>query len=163
MTTIDTLSQPRTTPWATFVARARPLIATEATTDLFIARWLTALVLFPHGAQKVFGLFGGYGWTATYGALTSSYGLPGPIAIAVMLLELIAPIALALGLFTRGAALTIAGLMVGAATYHFEHGFFMNWFGQQAGEGYQFHVAYIAALIPLIARGGGRWSVDRSL
>ncbi len=109
------------------------------------------------------GWFGGYGWTPTYEALTGSYGLPGVVAAVVMVLELLAPVALALGLGTRVAAAAIAALMIGAATFHVEHGFFMNWFGHQAGEGFQFHVAYVASLIPLITLGGGRFSVDAEL
>ena len=162
MTMTSTATLP-VSPKARSTSITASLLATESRYDLLIARLIAAAVLLPHGAQKVFGVWGGFGWSATYGALTDSYGLPGVIAFAVIILELVAPIALALGLFSRAAALSIAVVMAGAATFHFEHGFFMNWFGAQAGEGFQFHLLYIGALVPLIVGGGGRFAIDSLL
>jgi putative oxidoreductase len=51
--------------------------------------------------------------------------------------------------------------MVGAiAMVHWEHGFFMNWMGRQAGEGFEYHLLVIGMMLALAVLGGGRWSVD---
>jgi putative oxidoreductase len=52
--------------------------------------------------------------------------------------------------------------MLGAITMvHLPHGFFMNWGGQQQGEGYEYHLLVIGIAAALLITGGGRWSVDR--
>ena len=68
------------------------------------------------------------------------------------------------GLGTRAVALGFVGLMLGAiATVHAEHGFFMNWYGAQAGEGFEYHLLMIGAALALVLSGGGRWSLDGRL
>ena len=120
--------------------------------------------MFPHGAQKALGWFGGHGWSGTMGFLTETIGLPSVAAAGVILLELVGPILLLLGLATRPVAAGFIGLMVGAiATVHAQHGFFMNWFGAQAGEGFEYHLLLIGAALALVLTGGGRWSLDGRL
>ena len=147
---------------------ATGLFARVLTTDSSLAplalRLTLALVMFPHGAQKALGWFGGYGWTGTMGFLTGTVGLPSPVAALVILLEFLGPIALLAGLGTRAVALGFVGIMLGAiTTVHAEHGFFMNWFGGQKGEGYEYHLLVIGAAVGLLLAGGGRWSLDGKL
>jgi putative oxidoreductase len=67
-----------------------------------------------------------------------------------------------LGLGVRPIALGFIGLMVGAiATVHAPFGFFMNWSGAQAGEGFEFHLLLIALALGLVVQGAGRLSLDR--
>lgn len=129
-----------------------------------ILRVALALVLFPHGAQKLLGWFGGYGWSGTMGFLTGKIGLPAPIAALVILIESLGPVFLLLGLLTRPVALGVIAIMLGAiATVHAPNGFFMNWSGAQAGEGFEYHLLVIAMALVLLVSGGGSLSADRRL
>lgn len=129
-----------------------------------VLRLVLAVVIFPHGAQKVLGWFGGYGWDGTMGYLTGTIGLPTAIAALVILIEFLGPIALLLGLCTRLAALGIIAVMVGAVrTVHQANGFFMNWSGKQAGEGFEYHLLAIAIGVALLLLGAGALSVDRKI
>jgi putative oxidoreductase len=129
-----------------------------------ILRLGLALVLFPHGAQKLLGWFGGYGWSGTMGFLTGKIGLPVPVAALVILIESVGPLFLLLGLLTRPVALGVVALMLGAiATVHAPNGFFMNWSGAQAGEGFEYHLLVIAMALVLLVSGGGALSADGRL
>ena len=140
------------------------LLATRPNLTPAVLRIVLALVMLPHGAQKLLGWFGGYGWSGTMGFLTQNIGMPAPFAAGVILLEFFGPLLLIAGLGTRAVALGFAGLMLGAiATVHGEHGFFMNWSGAQAGEGFEYHLLVIGICIALVVSGGGRWSLDRRL
>ncbi len=69
-----------------------------------------------------------------------------------------------MGAGTRLAAAGIGAVMLGAiATVHAEHGFFMNWFGNQKGEGFEYHLLALAMAFALIVRGGGKASIDRRI
>lgn len=139
-----------------------PLLATGDDGAATILRLTLALVFFPHGAQKLLGWFGGPGFAGEMEILTGMVGLPVIVALLVILIEFFAPIALAAGFLTRPAALGIGAVMVGAVSVeHFRHGFFMNWFGQQAGEGFEYHLLVIGIVLALLVKGGGALSVDR--
>ena len=126
-------------------------------------RLVLAAVIFPHGAQKVLGWWGGQGFSGTIDGM-SQMGLPAVLVVLVMIAEFFGSIGLALGLLTRLAALGIACVMAGAiALVHWDVGFFMNWTGQQAGEGFEYHLLALALAIPLIIRGGGLYSLDRGI
>ena len=141
-----------------------PLVATNDDAGPVILRLTLALVFFPHGAQKLLGWFGGFGFSGTMDYLTGAVGLPAVIALLVILIEFFGPIALALGFFTRAAALGIGAVMVGAiATQHWQHGFFMNWTGQQAGEGFEYHLLVLGIVLVLLLKGSGALSLDRLL
>ena len=128
---------------------------------LFVLRLTVAVVLFPHGAQKVLGWFGGYGASATIGAFPTHLHLPAWIAVFVMCAEFLGTIFLVLGFLTRLSALAIAADMAGAvAVVHGANGWFMNWSGQQKGEGVEFFVALIGSALALVLTGAGRWSLD---
>ncbi|MFT7676603.1 MAG: putative oxidoreductase [Planctomycetota bacterium] len=138
-----------------------PLLRTRNELAPVALRLTLALVMLPHGAQKALGLFGGYGWTGTMGFLTESVGLPSPLAAGIILFELIGPLLLLLGLGTRLVSLGFVGLMLGAvATVHAQYGFFMNWGGSQAGEGFEYHLLMIGSALALALVGAGRWSMD---
>ncbi len=118
-------------------------------------------VMLPHGAQKVLGAFHGYGFAGTMNYFTGTIGLPVPLAAFVIFLEAVGAVALVLGIFTRAAAVGIGIVMLGAIfTVHAPNGFFMNWFGNQAGEGYEYHLLVLAMVAALVLGGGGRGSVD---
>jgi putative oxidoreductase len=128
---------------------------------LFVQRVVLALVMLPHGAQKLLGWFGGYGFSGTMGFFTDTMHIPAPIALLVILGESIGAVMLALGLGTRLSAFGISAIMAGAIlTSHAQHGFFMNWFGNQQGEGIEFHLLALALGVPLLIWGGGRYAMD---
>ncbi len=140
----------------------RGLLSTSGSIAPTIARLALGVVMFPHGAQKLLGLFGGYGWSGTMGAFTSM-GLPAPVVAALILVEYFASLALIVGALTRLAAIGIATIQVGAIVLvHAKLGFFMNWSGNKAGEGYEFHLLAIALALVCFISGGGAASIDRA-
>ena len=123
-------------------------------------RLTLAVVMFAHGAQKTLGWFGGYGLRGTLDSLRKS-GVPSPVALLAIMAEFLGPLGLAAGLLTRVAALGIAAVMLGAIlTVHRQHGFFMNWYGSQQGEGFEYHVLAIGLAVALVLNGAGAWSLD---
>ena len=137
---------------------------TSGTWTPLILRLTLAVVFFPHGAQKVFGWFGGYGFTGTMGFFTGKMGLPYVIALLPVLTEFLAPFALVAGLATRIAALaTGVNMLVAVLMVHLANGFFMNWYGNQKGEGFEYHLLVIGIAIALVVQGGGRLSVDAAI
>lgn len=139
----------------------KTLFTTNPNIGFSIARLTLGLVLFPHGAQKLLGLFGGNGYTATVDFFTSQMGLPGIIAFSIIIIEFFGSISLILGLIGRFWALSIAGMFLGIIyTTQFEHGFFMNWYGDQAGEGFEYSLLVIGLALTIVVNGSGKWSVD---
>ncbi|WP_269524112.1 DoxX family protein [Coraliomargarita parva] len=123
-----------------------------------------ATVLFPHGAQKLLGWFGGYGFSGTMGFLTGTMNLPWIVAFSVILVEFFAPVLLVLGLFTRTAAIAIGAVMTGAMLMvHAQNGFFMNWFGNQAGEGIEYFLLILGLVAGIAINGAGKWALDAKL
>ncbi|HVH45958.1 MAG TPA: DoxX family protein [Labilithrix sp.] len=140
------------------------LVATEARSSLAIARLSLGLVILPHALQKTFGWFGGPGFSGAYDAFTTKMGIPAPLAFLAIAAELLGSLALILGFLTRVGAAAIIAVMLGAiALVHLPHGFFMNWFGQGAGEGFEYHLLAIALGLVCLLDGGGKVSVDRAL
>lgn len=126
-----------------------------------ILRVVLGGVIFAHGAQKLLGWFGGFGFEGTMGFFTQKMGLPWLIAFLVIIGESIGSLGLVAGLFTRFTAASFVVIMLGAiATVHLPQGFFMNWFGQQQGEGFEYHLLVIAMSVVLLIIGGGKWSLD---
>ena len=139
------------------------LLQTEGSVTVLLLRLTLAVVIFPHGAQKVLGWFGGPGFTATLQSFTSA-GIPSVLALLAIAAEFLGPLGLVLGLLTRLAAFGIACVMlVAIATVHWTQGFFMNWAGTQPGEGFEYHLLVLGITIALMILGGGTWSVDRVL
>ena len=139
------------------------LLQTDGSIVPLVLRLTLAIVMFPHGAQKALGWFGGQGLSGTLGFFRS-VGIPTPLALLVVAAEFLGSIGLAFGLLTRLAAFGILCVMVGAiVTTHLPHGFFMNWFGTQKGEGYEYHLLAIGIALALIISGAGAWSLDAAL
>jgi len=135
-------------------------LQTDRSWILLLQRIALGGVVLPHGLQKAFGWFGGGGIDGTL-AFFDTLGVPGPLGALVILAESAGALALIAGLFTRLAAAGVLATMLGAILLvHLPHGFFMNWFGAKAGEGYELHLLAIALAIPLVLRGGGLGSAD---
>lgn len=141
----------------------KTLAATDSSPAQFLIRLALGVVIFPHGAQKVFGWFGGPGYAATVTAF-SALGFPFWAIILLMVTEVCGSLLLVLGLFTRVWALAIGtAIAICLKMNHLQHGFFMNWFGQQQGEGYEYHILVLGIALALVLRGGGMLSMDRVL
>ena len=142
---------------------ARTIATSPAAGPLFI-RWALAITIFPHGAQKLLGWWGGYGFEGTMNFFTQQMGIPYLFALGAILVEFFAPLLLVAGIATRYAALSV-GIVLGVAAIMVQlpNGFFMNWLGNQAGEGIQFTLLYLGGVASLLASGGGRWSVDSEI
>ena len=140
------------------------IVRTEPRYAALIARLILAMVMFPHGAQKLLGSFGGSGFSSSLEHLVEDYGVWPVFAFLTILVEFFGPLALAIGFLTRIAALGIGAVMVGAAVLvHLPYGFFMNWFGKAGGEGFEYHILVLGLVAVLLIEGGGLLSVDRFL
>jgi len=142
----------------------RKFFATDNDFSLLVLRLGLGIVILPHGLQKTLGLFGGYGFAGTYSYFTEQAGLPGVVAVLVILAESLGSLGLIFGALTRLGALGIGLVMAGAISMvHWQNGFFMNWSGKQAGEGFEYHLLAITIALVLMIRGGGASSIDRFL
>ena len=141
----------------------RKLMQTDDDAGMLIVRVFLGLVMFPHGAQKLLGWFGGGGFAATLQGMTSM-GLPAAVVLLVMIAEFFGALGLITGFLGRVSAFGILCVMVGAIlTVHLHNGFFMNWMGNQKGEGFEYHLLGIAIAVALVVRGSGALSIDRRL
>jgi putative oxidoreductase len=139
------------------------LIETSQDASLTMLRLVLGVVFFAHGAQKLLGWFGGFGFHATIGFF-AQMGMPAALALFVIVTEFFSGLGLIVGFLARIAALGDCALMIGAIfTVHLRNGFFMNWIGNQKGEGYEFHLLALAIAATLLLRGAGAYSVDRAL
>jgi len=142
----------------------RALCSTDDDLGSLVLRLVLGGVFFPHGAQKAFGWFGGNGMAPTLAFFDQAFGIPAPMTYLVIAAELLGAIALILGLLTRLAAFGLFAVMAGAVyLVHWQNGFFMNWTGNQQGEGIEYHLLVMAIALALMIRGGGRASFDRIL
>jgi putative oxidoreductase len=140
----------------------RLIFQTGNTWEPLVIRILLGLVIFAHGAQKLFGWWGGYGFEGTMGFFTETIGLPWIMGFFVILLETIGAIALIAGAATRLIAASYIFLAAGIVfSWHIQNGFYMNWDGTQAGEGYEFFLLWIGIAISLLISGGGKFSFDK--
>ena len=129
---------------------------------LTLLRIALGVVMFPHGAQKVLGWFGGYGWSGTMGFMTGQLGIPAALAALVFIGEFFGSLGLITGFLGRLSAFGIFATMLGAvAMVHAKVGFFMNWSGTLQGEGYEFHILAAAMALAIVIKGSGAYSVDR--
>ncbi|OEK04614.1 DoxX family protein [Roseivirga misakiensis] len=140
------------------------ILNTESNWGALTARLTLGIVLFPHGAQKMLGWFGGYGFTGTIDAFTNQMQLPWIVAFAVILIEFFGSISLILGLASRLWSLAISGLFTGIIfTNHLEHGFFMNWYGNKTGEGYEYALLIVGIAVAVLINGSGKYALDTQL
>jgi putative oxidoreductase len=142
----------------------RRLLETSSQFGPLLLRVFLGVVMFPHGAQKMLGWFGGHGFSATMQAFTQGMHIPAPFAFLAIFTEFFGSLALILGLLTRLSAFGIAVvMMVAIFTTHLPNGFFMNWTGTQKGEGFEFHLLMLGMALTLMIMGGGCFSADRAL
>ena len=138
------------------------LLATEPRWTLLVLRLTLGLMILPHGLQKLFGWFGGYGFSGTMGYFTEMLGIPYVLGLLAIVAEVVGGLALLAGLVTRVATFGVGVTMIVAALMvHLPNGFFMNWSGNQAGEGIEFFLLALGIVVALILGGGGRFAVDR--
>ena len=142
----------------------RRLIGTDSDTATTILRLVLGVVFFAHGAQKMLGWFGGYGFTGTMGFFTGVMHIPALFAFLAIAAEFFGGLGLIFGFLTRIAAFGIfSNMIVAVAMVHHNFGFFMNWTGAQKGEGYEYHLLLLAVTAFLMIRGAGAASLDRLL
>lgn len=123
-----------------------------------LLRIVMGLVLVPHGCQKAFGWFGGAGFTKFTEIFDHNGYHPAAFWVSVvMLTEMVGGLCLALGLFTRVAALFIVIFMVNAVLFTSAKGFFWT----QGGLEYSLIIGMVALVF--LIRGGGRYSLDAQM
>jgi len=139
------------------------LIGTSNSIPLAIVRLILGLVMFPHGAQKMLGWFGGNGFSGTMGFFTH-LGIPAPLAFLAIAAEFFGGLGLILGFLSRIAAFgVLCNMAVAVLTVHLHNGFFMNWAGTNKGEGFEYHLLAIAMALAVMIGGAGAPSMDRAL
>ena len=140
------------------------LLGTRDDAVLAFMRVMLGIVFFPHGAQKVLGWFGGYGFSGTMAFFTTQAHIPALFAFLAICAEFFGSLGLIFGFLTRIAAFGIAmNMTVAVLMIHRHVGFFMNWYGNQKAEGYEYHLLALALAISIMIRGAGAFSVDRAL
>ena len=160
---MTTTTYSHATPTSTTGTVIHRLLATDRDWTVTTLRVLLAVVFFPHGAQKLLGWFGGYGFAGTTGFFTS-IGIPYLLAVLVILAESLGAVSLLFGFATRLSAFGIAAIMAySGVMMHLQNGFFMNWSGSQGGEGIEYHLLALTVSILVMVRGGGALSIDRAL
>ncbi len=139
-------------------------LSTEDQLAPMVIRIVLGVDMLPHGAQKALGMFGGGGFTATMKGMSQGMGIPSVVVLLIIASEFLGSLGLILGVATRFCAFGTFSIMSGAIfMVHLPNGFFMNWFGKQAGEGFEYHLLAIGMAVALMIAGGGKWSVDRLL
>lgn len=143
----------------------KALMRTDGGITSLVLRLALGVVMLPHGMQKVFGWFGGYGLSGTWGFMTGQMHIPAIFAALAIIAESAGALGLIVGLLGRVAAFGI-GVEIAVAAFvghHVANGFFMNWSGHQGGEGFEFHLLVVGIAIALMIRGSGALSLDRLL
>jgi putative oxidoreductase len=139
----------------------RKLMATDNDIATTVLRLALGVIFFAHGAQKMLGWFGGYGFAGTMGFFTGAMHIPAVFAFLAIAAEFFGGLGLIFGLLTRVASFGIfCNMIVAVAMVHHQFGFWMNWTGTQKGEGYEYHLLLLAASTFLMIRGAGAASVD---
>src|SRR5437764_690380 len=140
------------------------LLNTSEDYALTVARLALGVVFFAHGAQKVLGWWGGPGFSGAMGMFTGKMGIPAPLAFLAIMAEFLGGLGLIFGALARIAAFGIfVNMAVAVATVHWPNGFFMNWFGNQKGEGFEYHLLAMALAAAVMISGPGALSIDRAL
>lgn len=140
------------------------ILNTDGSWASLVLRLSLGSVIWMHGAQKLLGLFGGYGFSGTMDFFTKTMGLPWIVALLVILGEFFGGIGLIAGIGTRFFALAVGIILFSAMILvHWENGFFMNWFENQKGEGIEFFLLFLSMSVALILSGGGKFSIDSYL
>jgi len=126
-----------------------------------VLRVFLGFLILPHCMQKLFGWYGGAGFSGTMVYLTGM-GMPVVLAFLDIMCEPLSCLGLIPGFMTRIAALLLGVEMtVAIFMIHLPYGLFMNWNGNQAGEGFEYNLLVIIISVALLIKGGGKWSLDR--
>jgi putative oxidoreductase len=142
----------------------KPIVATTNDIPLAICRLVLGIIFFIHGSQLTLGWFGGYGFSGTMHFFTTQLGIPAIFAAIAILAQFLGGIGLVVGLLSRIAAFGIACVMlIAIIKIHFAMGFFMNWYGAQKGEGYEYHLLVLAICLLIMVKGAGAFSIDQIL
>ena len=137
------------------------LCGTNDSAAPLLARLVLGIVMFPHGAQKVLGWFGGYGFTGTMNHFTNNMHLPAVFAFLAIMAEFAGSLGLIAGCLSRVAAFGLGvNMVVAILMVHGANGFFMNWFGNQKGEGFEYHLLALGLSLVVLVAGAGKASVD---
>lgn len=140
------------------------ILKTDDSVAPIFLRLSLGVVIFAHGAQKVLGLFGGPGFEKTIEIFRTQMGFPIWMTLLLMFIEFFGSLGLIFGFLTRLSALGIGtSITVCAYLNHIKNGFFMNWFGTQKGEGFEYHILVLGIVLALIIKGGGLLSFDKAL
>lgn len=127
-----------------------------------VVRLVLGVIFFAHGAQKVFGWFGGPGLSQTIAGFRQM-GIPPAATAVAAFIECLGGLAMIVGFLTRPAAVgLIVVMLVAISKVHVRNGFFLNWsMAPGKGHGYEFNLALIAMALSILLGGAGMWSVDR--
>jgi putative oxidoreductase len=140
------------------------LFRTRNDVALAVIRITLGVVMFAHGAQKMLGWFGGPGFSGTMNMFGNVMHIPPLFAFLAIAAEFFGALGLLIGLLGRVAAFGIAvNMVVAVLKVHLANGFYMNWTGQQKGEGFEFHLLVLAITVVVMFYGSGAWSVDYAL
>jgi putative oxidoreductase len=141
------------------------LFGTFASKSLFIIRVALGIIFFAHGAQKVFGWFGGPGLKGVIAYFRQTLGVPAPLTVLAALTELLGGLAMIGGFLVRPAAVgLIIVMLVAIAKVHAPNGFFINWSLEPGkGHGFEMNLALIAMALGVLFGGAGWLSIDRCL
>jgi len=138
------------------------LFQTSNDLTLTVARVVLAMVFLGHGTQKMFGWFGGLGYSGTLAVFADTMGIPPVLTTMAMVAEVFGGLGLLVGLLARIAA---AGVLVVMIVAPLANGlyvrFFMNWTGRNPGEGFEYHLLAIALILVVLVHGAGALSLDR--
>jgi putative oxidoreductase len=141
---------------------SQKIFRTENNYSWTILRVTLGVVMLAHGLQKAFGWFGGYGWDGTMGYFTGAVGLPSILGAFIILIESLGAFLLILGFAGRINAVLVGTVILGAFFVdHLPNGFYMNWFGNQKGEGFEFDLLFLAISSFVAINGSGALSIDR--
>ena len=129
-----------------------------------VTRLSIGLILFPHGAQQMLGIFGGYGFAGTMGFFTNTLHLPWLIAFLVIIIQFFGSVSLIAGFASRLWSIAIMVVFIGTIfTAHIGNGFFMNWYGTQKGEGFEYALLVIGLSMATLINGSGRYAIDNMI
>lgn len=140
----------------------KKLLQTDDSLGMFLVRVALGIVMFPHGAQKLLGWFGGHGPAWTMEFFTQQLGIAAPLVVLVIIAESFGALGLILGFLGRVGAFGTLCVMLGAIyIIHLKNGFFMDWYNTGQGEGFEYHLLAIGMSLAVMIQGSGRFSVDR--
>lgn len=140
------------------------IVRTKIDNVATIARIILGFLFFVHGSQQMLGWFGGYGFNGSMQFFAQQAGVPAPLAFLAITSQFFGGIMLLLGLVGRLAALAIiSDMVVAIIKVHWHFGLFMNWYGTQKGEGFEYHLLTITVGLVVLVRGSGSFSLDRLL